>query len=282
MIGKPVNRVDGPAKVTGRATYAYEYQHEDKQLYGVIVTATIGRGRIREIDLSQAKRLRARSPYSRQCKDQPLRRGGSSGCRHDAGTGAGRGPTRAHPVRDRTGSLRFRRRPRTSICAQGTALRDANRQCGGKFRRGVRRRPRQGRLPLQDVLLLLAAYGDEHLRRSAAWRWPGPLHEHPNCRRGACLRGYHAEDGSAEDQDLEPLRGRWVWIQAGHSLRDHSGRDGGASPGSPREGRTHATADLPRRGRAAHVHPADSTGCGTGRQAHRARSRRDHAHEPRG
>ena len=56
MIGKPVNRVDGPAKVTGRATYAYEYQHEDKQLYGVIVTATIGRGRIREIDLSQAKR----------------------------------------------------------------------------------------------------------------------------------------------------------------------------------------------------------------------------------
>lgn len=56
MIGKPVNRVDGPAKVTGRATYAYEYRHEDKQLYGVIVTATIGRGRIREIDLSQAKR----------------------------------------------------------------------------------------------------------------------------------------------------------------------------------------------------------------------------------
>src|SRR5258708_13129419 len=56
MIGKPVNRVDGPAKVTGRATYAYEYQHEDRQLYGVIVTATIGHGRIREIDLSLAKR----------------------------------------------------------------------------------------------------------------------------------------------------------------------------------------------------------------------------------
>jgi xanthine dehydrogenase YagR molybdenum-binding subunit len=26
MIGEPINRVDGPLKVTGRATYAYEYE----------------------------------------------------------------------------------------------------------------------------------------------------------------------------------------------------------------------------------------------------------------
>ena len=55
MIGQPLNRVDGPVKVAGAATYAYEYR-QDAPLYGVIVTATIGRGRIRAIDLSQARR----------------------------------------------------------------------------------------------------------------------------------------------------------------------------------------------------------------------------------
>jgi len=56
MIGKPVSRVDGPLKVTGRATYAYEHIPDEPTLYGVIVTATIGCGRIREIDVSEAQR----------------------------------------------------------------------------------------------------------------------------------------------------------------------------------------------------------------------------------
>jgi xanthine dehydrogenase YagR molybdenum-binding subunit len=56
MIGQPISRVDGPVKVTGRATYAYEYWQDEAPLYGVIVTATIGRGRIREIDVSHAQR----------------------------------------------------------------------------------------------------------------------------------------------------------------------------------------------------------------------------------
>ena len=56
MIGKPISRVDGPVKVTGRATYAYEYWQDETPLYGVIVTATIGRGRIQEIDVSHAQR----------------------------------------------------------------------------------------------------------------------------------------------------------------------------------------------------------------------------------
>jgi xanthine dehydrogenase YagR molybdenum-binding subunit len=55
MIGQPVSRVDGPVKVTGRATYAYEYWQDEAPLYGVIVTATIGRGRIQEIDISHAQ-----------------------------------------------------------------------------------------------------------------------------------------------------------------------------------------------------------------------------------
>lgn len=56
MIGQPISRVDGPVKVTGRATYAYEYWQDEAPLYGVIVTATIGRGRIQEIDVSHAQR----------------------------------------------------------------------------------------------------------------------------------------------------------------------------------------------------------------------------------
>src|SRR5258706_5622892 len=56
MIGQSIDRLDGPVKVTGKATYAYEYCHDETPLYGVVVTATIGRGRIRKIDLSEAQR----------------------------------------------------------------------------------------------------------------------------------------------------------------------------------------------------------------------------------
>ena len=55
MIGRGVNRVDGPAKVTGRAIYAYEHQEKD-MLYGVILTATIARGHIESIDTADAER----------------------------------------------------------------------------------------------------------------------------------------------------------------------------------------------------------------------------------
>ncbi len=55
MIGHPISRLDGPVKVTGGATYAYEYLQDEAPLYGVIVTATIGRGHIKEIDSSQAQ-----------------------------------------------------------------------------------------------------------------------------------------------------------------------------------------------------------------------------------
>jgi xanthine dehydrogenase YagR molybdenum-binding subunit len=56
MIGDPVNRVDGPLKVSGRATYAYEYWDLGQPLYGFIVGATIGKGRITRIDARRAER----------------------------------------------------------------------------------------------------------------------------------------------------------------------------------------------------------------------------------
>lgn len=55
-IGQPINRVDGPLKVTGRATYSYEYWDAGQPLYGFIVGATIGKGRITRIDTTRAER----------------------------------------------------------------------------------------------------------------------------------------------------------------------------------------------------------------------------------
>ncbi|MFD7441640.1 molybdopterin cofactor-binding domain-containing protein [Streptomyces sp. NPDC059909] len=55
MIGQAVSRVDGPSKVSGRATYAYEHWEAGQPLYGFIVGATIGKGRITRIDTESAE-----------------------------------------------------------------------------------------------------------------------------------------------------------------------------------------------------------------------------------
>lgn len=54
MLGAPINRVDGRAKVTGRAKYAAEY-HPQGMKYGWLVQSTIARGTIESIDDSKAK-----------------------------------------------------------------------------------------------------------------------------------------------------------------------------------------------------------------------------------
>ena len=56
MVGDPVHRLDGPAKVRGQAKYAYEYRGAGEAAYGWIVEATIARGRIAAIDTSAAER----------------------------------------------------------------------------------------------------------------------------------------------------------------------------------------------------------------------------------
>ncbi len=55
-IGKPLNRVDGQAKVTGQAKYAAEY-HVPNLAYGFVVSSTIARGRITRIDTTEALKL---------------------------------------------------------------------------------------------------------------------------------------------------------------------------------------------------------------------------------
>ena len=53
-FGQPVNRVDGPLKVTGQAQYAGEFQVPGL-LYGSVVNSTVARGRIVSIDASSAE-----------------------------------------------------------------------------------------------------------------------------------------------------------------------------------------------------------------------------------
>ena len=55
-VGKPLSRVDGPAKTTGTATYAYEHHRElADPAYGVVIGAAIAKGQIRSMDLAAAK-----------------------------------------------------------------------------------------------------------------------------------------------------------------------------------------------------------------------------------
>ena len=56
IVGKPVDRIDGPLKTTGRAPYAYE-RHDvaPDAAYGYVLGAAIAKGRIRSIDLSAAR-----------------------------------------------------------------------------------------------------------------------------------------------------------------------------------------------------------------------------------
>jgi len=54
-VGRALPRVDGPLKVTGRAKYAAEFFADD-MLYAAAVPATIAKGRITRLDVSEASR----------------------------------------------------------------------------------------------------------------------------------------------------------------------------------------------------------------------------------
>ena len=54
-IGQPLDRVDGRLKVTGQAQYAYEYAAQGEAAYGFIVSASIGKGRVIGVDVTDAE-----------------------------------------------------------------------------------------------------------------------------------------------------------------------------------------------------------------------------------
>jgi xanthine dehydrogenase YagR molybdenum-binding subunit len=56
LIGTPTSRVDGPAKVTGQAKYAGDF-NVPGLVFGAVLTSTIAKGRIRKIDVSEASKI---------------------------------------------------------------------------------------------------------------------------------------------------------------------------------------------------------------------------------
>ncbi len=57
VVGKPIHRIDGELKTTGRAMYAYEWHDPAmKYAYGYPVGAAIAKGRINSMDVTEAKK----------------------------------------------------------------------------------------------------------------------------------------------------------------------------------------------------------------------------------
>jgi xanthine dehydrogenase YagR molybdenum-binding subunit len=56
VVGRPHDRIDGPMKTTGTATYAYEWHDKASNVaYGYVVGAAIAKGRITSMDLQAAQ-----------------------------------------------------------------------------------------------------------------------------------------------------------------------------------------------------------------------------------
>src|SRR5215207_10502397 len=56
VIGKAIDRIDGPLKTTGSARYAHEHHDEAPgAAYGVVVGSAIAKGRIASMDLTAAR-----------------------------------------------------------------------------------------------------------------------------------------------------------------------------------------------------------------------------------
>ncbi len=55
LLGQPLDRIDGPLKVTGHAPYAYEYRPRSAPAYGYLALSTIARGQITGIDTAAAE-----------------------------------------------------------------------------------------------------------------------------------------------------------------------------------------------------------------------------------
>jgi xanthine dehydrogenase YagR molybdenum-binding subunit len=57
VVGKPLDRIDGPMKTTGTAPYAYEQNEAaPKAAYGYVIGSAIAKGRIVSMDIAAAKR----------------------------------------------------------------------------------------------------------------------------------------------------------------------------------------------------------------------------------
>ncbi|RXR29051.1 aldehyde oxidoreductase molybdenum-binding subunit PaoC [Sphingobium fluviale] len=55
VVGRPVDRIDGPLKTTGTATYAYEHREAINPAYGWVIGSAIAKGTLRWLNLNEVK-----------------------------------------------------------------------------------------------------------------------------------------------------------------------------------------------------------------------------------
>ncbi|WIM10398.1 xanthine dehydrogenase family protein molybdopterin-binding subunit [Enhydrobacter sp.] len=85
IIGQPIDRIDGPAKVTGRALYAADVAASAPPAYGVLVTSTVGRGEISKVeagDAESAAGVLLVMSHENAPPQAPFKSGGLGGPRH--------------------------------------------------------------------------------------------------------------------------------------------------------------------------------------------------------
>ena len=80
VLGTPLDRPDGPLKVSGAATYAAEWQHDDL-CHGVLVRASATKGKLREIS---AKHVEAMPGILAVISDKRLLRNPAQGMANEA------------------------------------------------------------------------------------------------------------------------------------------------------------------------------------------------------
>ena len=307
MIGQPINRVDGPLKVSGRATYAYEHWDAGQPLYGFIVGATIGKGRITRIDTARAEQspgvrlvmthrnapaqgTRDVSIFSEYWRAQPELSGPEI---HHYGepvalvvaTTFEQARAAANLVdveyAVEPGNFDFAARQDQAYAPKVVNAGLPTDTAVGDFECRVRHCRGQSRPALHDAVSVLPADGAARLSGGAARRGPDHLRQRAD-------RRFRARTSIAStlmiDRTAGPRRRavyrRRVRLQAGHPFRDDPG---GARrpPFEPAgQGRDDPAADLSPRRRATHVEPARSSGRGAGRPIGRDRPRGQHVYKP--
>ena len=269
LIGKPLPRVDGVAKVTGAATYAYEYAGADEAKVGVLVEATVARGRIAAIDTTAAERtpgvhlvmtyrnapaqgaygparvparFGARQAAVRQPRGPSLRRTGRAGGRRQFRDRAPCGRAGQGGLRARQGRLcprsRARRRSRSHQRRhedrhRARRFRQRFRRCRSQAGSALRHRPRT---PPSDRAA-------RHPRRMAGRRAAG-AHLHPGDQQRAEIAGRHSADAGGKSARAQRVHRRRLRRQARRAVRSRGRRAGGARAGQAGQGCALAPADV--------------------------------------
>jgi xanthine dehydrogenase YagR molybdenum-binding subunit len=57
LIGKNLSRLEGPLKVSGKATYSYEYKQQGQTAYGFVVEGHAAKAKIERIETAEAERV---------------------------------------------------------------------------------------------------------------------------------------------------------------------------------------------------------------------------------